>query len=88
MRGIEREDEERPVPLSVLQHYSYCPRQCALIHLEQVFEENVSTLRGRAVHRLVDESEMEMDRDVRIERALPLYSERHGLTGKAYLVEL
>lgn len=87
MSGIERENEERPVPLSALQHYSYCPRQCALIHLEQAFEENVSTLRGRAVHRLVDEPAMEMDRGVRIERALPLYCERYKLVGKADLVE-
>jgi len=81
------DDEERLVPLSALQHYSYCPRQCGLIHLEQVFEENVSTLRGRAVHRLVDEPETEQDHGVRIARALPLYSHRHGLIGKADLVE-
>jgi len=85
--SITMDDEERLVPLSALQHYSYCPRQCGLIHLEQVFEENVSTLRGRAVHRLVDEPETEQDRGVRIARALPLYSSRYGLIGKADLVE-
>jgi CRISPR-associated exonuclease Cas4 len=81
------EDEERLVPLSALQHYSYCPRQCGLIHLEQVFDENVSTLRGRAVHHLVDEPETTQDRGVRIARALSLYSARFGLIGKADVVE-
>ncbi len=75
------------MPLSALQHYSYCPRQCGLIHLEQAFEENVSTLKGRAVHRLVDEPEGETERGLRVERALPLYSERYGLSGKADVVE-
>ena len=37
-----------PIPLSALQHWAYCPHQCALIHLEQVFEENLFTQRGQA----------------------------------------
>jgi len=82
-----KDGEARSIALSALQHYSYCPRQCALIHLEQAFEENVSTLRGQAVHRLVDEPESDFDRGVRIERALPLYSEKLGLSGKADVVE-
>lgn len=43
------------VPISALEHYSYCPRQAALIHVEAVWEENLYTLRGRFVHELVDE---------------------------------
>ncbi len=73
--------------ISALQHYSYCPRQCALIHLEQTFAENLYTLRGRAVHKRVDEPATEAEAGVRIERALPLYSERLGLVGKADVVE-
>lgn len=42
-----------PIPLSALQHWCYCPRQWALIHLEQVFEENLHTLRGQALHKRV-----------------------------------
>jgi CRISPR-associated exonuclease Cas4 len=76
-----------PVPISALQHWSYCPRQCALIHVEQVFSENLSTARGRAVHALVDEPGAERAGSVRIERAMPLWSERLGLIGKADLVE-
>ena len=39
-----------PIPLSALQRWAYCPRQCALIHIEQVFAENLSTQRGQALH--------------------------------------
>ena len=35
--------DAEPIPLSALQHWAYCPRQCALIHLEQAFEDNVFT---------------------------------------------
>lgn len=79
--------EEDWVPISALQHFSYCPRQCALIHVEQVFEENLHTMRGRAVHRLVDTPDTHREYGVRIERALPLFSQRLGLTGKADVVE-
>ena len=75
------------VPLSALQHYIYCPRQCALIHLEQTFDENLYTLRGHRAHERADEPTSELIDGVRIERALPLYSRQHGLTGKADVVE-
>jgi len=80
-------EEDDWVPISALQHYSYCPRQCALIHTEQVFAENVHTLRGRAVHARVDEPTGNDESGVRVERALALYSERLGLVGKADVVE-
>lgn len=75
--------EEDLVPISALQHYSYCPRQCALIHVEQTFDENLFTLRGRRVHERVERSETETVGGVRTEFALPLWSERLGLVGKA-----
>ena len=81
------ESAEDPVPLSALQHWIYCPRQCGLIHLEQQFEDNVHTARGQAVHHLVDTPGYEVKRGVRVERALPLWSDRLGLIGKADLVE-
>ncbi|NJN47902.1 MAG: CRISPR-associated protein Cas4 [Candidatus Competibacteraceae bacterium] len=81
------DDEENAVQIAALQHYSYCPRQCALIHLEQTFDENLYTLRGQAVHEQVDEPGSEMDDGVRVERALPLFSRRLGLVGKADVVE-
>lgn len=76
-----------PIAISALQHWSYCPRQCALIHIEQQFDENVRTLRGRAVHARVDQPSVEVSKDRRIERAMPLWSERLGLIGKADAVE-
>jgi CRISPR-associated exonuclease Cas4 len=76
-----------PIPISALQHWMYCPRQCALIHVEQVFADNVFTARGNAVHKLVDEPGYEIKRGVKVERSLPLWSDRIGLIGKADLVE-
>jgi CRISPR-associated exonuclease Cas4 len=76
-----------PIPLSALQHWAYCPRQCGLIHLEQSFADNVHTTRGQAVHRLVDTPGYEIRSGVRVERALPLWSERLNLIGKADMVE-
>lgn len=80
-------DSLDPIPISALQHWMYCPRQCALIHVEQVFADNVHTARGNAVHSLVDEPGYELRRGVRAERSLPLWSDRIGLIGKADLVE-
>ena len=84
--GWEPEAEE-PIMLSALEHYSYCPRQCALIHRESIWDENLYTLRGRDVHERVHEEETEASDEVRIERGLPLWSERLGLVGKADVVE-
>jgi CRISPR-associated exonuclease Cas4 len=75
------------VMISAIEHYSYCPRQCALIHVEQVYDENVFTLRGSRAHERVDAVSWEMDGTTRIERALPLWSDRLGLIGRADTVE-
>lgn len=85
MEVVEAND---PLPLSALEHWSYCPRQCCLIHAEQAFEENIHTLRGQAVHARVDEPGVEAGFDGRrIARALPLWCDRLGLVGKADVVE-
>jgi CRISPR-associated exonuclease Cas4 len=76
------------VLISALEHWSYCPRQCALIHLEQAWDENLYTLRGRMAHEKVDQPEGERREGVRVERAVPLWSDRLGLVGKADVVEL
>lgn len=75
------------IMISALEHWSYCPRQCALIHVEQTFDENLYTMRGQAVHKRVDEPESEIVEGVRVERAVPLWSKRLGLIGKADVVE-
>lgn len=79
--------DDDPIMISALEHWSYCPRQCALIHLDQTFDENLYTLRGQAVHTRVDEPESELVNGVRVERAVPLWSKRLGLVGKADVVE-
>lgn len=73
--------------LSAIEHYSYCPRQWALIHLEQQYAENVHTMRGGAAHRLVDDHSIKQEKHIRIERSLPLYSLKYNLVGKADVVE-
>src|SRR5436309_2363667 len=76
-----------PVLISALEHWSYCPRQCALIHIEQVWDENLYTLRGRMLHEKVDVPDEETAEGVRICRGVPLWSDRLGLVGKADVVE-
>jgi CRISPR-associated exonuclease Cas4 len=79
--------DDEALPISALQHWAYCPRQCGLIHLEQAFDDNLHTLRGNAVHALVDRPGFELRRGLRVERALPLFSDRLRLIGKADTVE-
>lgn len=80
-------DADDPVALSALQHWAYCPRQCALIHIEQAFDDNLHTLRGNAVHAQVDQPGVELRRGLRVERALPIWHDALGLAGKADAVE-
>ncbi|MDO3377601.1 CRISPR-associated protein Cas4 [Geoalkalibacter halelectricus] len=75
------------VMLSALQHYLFCPRQCALIHLEQIWTENRYTAEGRILHERVDSREREVKSGVRIVRTLHVRSARLGLSGQADVVE-
>lgn len=83
----ERGSDDDIVPVSALEHYAYCARQCALIHVDQTFDENVYTVRGSLAHERVDIPGSELAAGVRYERALPIWSDRLGLIGKADLVE-
>ena len=82
-----QEEDALLVPISAVQHGAYCPRQCALIHVEQTFDENVFTLRGRRVHQAAHVTGSESLDGVRVERGLRLRSERLGLVGQADVVE-
>ena len=73
--------------LSGLQHLQFCPRQWALIHLEQAWSENRFTAEGRDLHDKVHGDETESRGDVRIVRGLRLQSLRLGLVGQADVVE-
>lgn len=74
--------------ISALQHYAYCPRQFALIHIEQVWEENRYTAEGRVLHERVDSGVAEQRHGVRTERGVLLRSEKYRLTGKMDLLEI
>lgn len=76
------------VMISALEHYSYCPRQCALIHVEQTFDENQFTIRGRIAHERVDSGEDRTTRGVHSLRSIPLWSDEHGLVGRSDVVEM
>ena len=78
---------EDPVLLSALEHYSYCPRQCALIHREQIYDENVFTLQGNAVHKRVDQPGTATVDGIKSEYSVALWSEVLGVVGRADLVE-
>jgi len=73
--------------VSALEHYSYCPRQFALIHVEQSYDENIFTLLGTTDHKRVDEGYSAPNATVRVESSLPIWSERLCLVGKADIVE-
>ena len=79
--------EDELLPLSALQHLLFCERQCALIHLEQVWVENLFTAQGRLMHQRVDSGGHETRRDLRVVYAMPLRSLRLGIVGKADVVE-
>lgn len=81
-------EERLDVPISALEHYSYCPRQCALIHVEQTFDENQFTIRGRLAHERVDSGEDRRIRGAQTLRSIPLWSDKHGLVGRSDVVEL
>ena len=73
--------------ISGLQHLAFCPRQCALIHMEQAWSENVLTALGEVMHERVHTAGAESRSDVRIVRGLRLKSARLGITGVADVVE-
>jgi CRISPR-associated exonuclease Cas4 len=80
--------DEEAIPLSALQHYLYCPRQCALIHVEQVWSESALTAEGRLLHERTAEAGVEMRRGVRTITAMPIASRRLGVSGIADVVEM
>lgn len=80
--------EDDLLPLAALQHFLFCARQCALIHLEGIWADNRLTVLGTHLHEKAHaEGEGESRGAVRIARGLRLRSLRLGLTGKADVVE-
>ena len=83
--GLYNEDDL--LMISALQHLLFCPRQCALIHIEQQWTENRYTAEGRIMHERVDEVGRESRGRIRTVFGLPLRSLRLGLSGRADAVE-
>jgi CRISPR-associated exonuclease Cas4 len=76
-----------PIPISALQHWVYCPRQALLIHLDGVWSDNPFTRRGTLLHQRADTPGADQRGAVKVERALPLFSRRLNLSGRADAVE-
>ncbi len=81
-------DETQILMVSALQHYVFCPRQFALIHVEQAWADNRFTAEGIILHERVDSGVAEQRKGTRYERGVMLKSERYKLTGKMDLLEI
>lgn len=79
--------EDNFIQLSALQHFVFCKRQCALIHIEQSWHENVLTAEGRVMHENVHEESTRIIKGIKIVQCVPLCSFELGLSGKADTVE-
>lgn len=79
--------EDDFLQLSALQHFVFCPRQCALIHIEQIWLENRFTAEGRIMHEQVDQEGRRNIKGVKVEQGVHLRSAELGLVGKADVVE-
>lgn len=79
--------EDDFIQINALQHYVFCPRQCALIHVEDVWQENLYTTRGALLHEKVDSDTFETRGALKTVRGLRIHSRRLGITGRADVVE-
>ena len=81
-------NEDDLIQLSALQHVMFCPRQFALIHLDQVWQENVLTAQGRVIHdNAHDPFFSEKRGDLITTRAVPVVSHSLGVSGECDVVE-
>jgi CRISPR-associated exonuclease Cas4 len=80
-------DEASLLPLSALQHLLFCERQCALIHIEQLWADNLFTSEGNLLHERTHEGPDESRPGIRITRGMPVRSFELGLSGECDVVE-
>lgn len=80
-------DEDELLPISALQHISFCERQCALIHIEGIWAENRLTVEGNLLHERAHEADSENRSGLHVARGMRLRSLRLGLIGMADVVE-
>lgn len=79
--------EEDFIMISALQHYVYCPRQCGLIHVDDVWQENLFTTRGNILHDKVDTDTYETRGNIKTIRGLRIHSLKYGIVGRCDIVE-
>lgn len=75
------------LPLSALQHLMFCPRQCALIHIEREWQENILTAKGRLEHERVHQGYQEFRRSKKQISGLRIHSKKMGIQGQLDLLE-
>jgi CRISPR-associated exonuclease Cas4 len=76
------------IAISALNQYIFCPRRCALMHVEGIWSDNEHTAKGTILHEHADERGYEVIGNAKLLRALPLYSSNYGLSGRADIVEI
>lgn len=76
------------IPISALQHYAFCPRQCALIHIERLWSENFLTAEGQILHQNVDLTLKQKRKLIRTEFSVEVKSDNHHLVGKLDALEI
>ncbi|MFD0704738.1 CRISPR-associated protein Cas4 [Alloscardovia venturai] len=88
MKGHTEYPEEEWLALSGIQHFAFCRRQWALIHIEQVWSENYLTTSGKLQHsRAHDYSQSELRGDLLVLRDLRVASRKLGISGDCDVVE-
>lgn len=81
-------DERDKLAISALQHFRFCKRQFALIHIERLWAENRLTAEGRILHEKTDLPAERISAGTKIVRAMPLASDALGIYGVADTVEI
>lgn len=79
--------EDDFIMISALQHYIFCPRQCGLIYIDDVWQDNLFTVRGEILHEKVDTDTYETRGDIKTVRGLRIHSYKYGLAGRCDVVE-
>ena len=85
--GFIENEEMELIPVSALNQFVYCARRCALIFIEQAWQENLFTAEGRIMHEKADSNGYESRGSIRIDYSVPIRCLRLGLIGKADVVE-
>ncbi len=79
--------EREMLPLSLLNDFLYCPRRAALKIVEGWRSANMHTVRGDILHEHADSPGYEVAKGVTLLRALLVWSDRLGLSGKCDIIE-